>query len=353
FKRHLSTVTSIQDLLPRLKKVFGGMKTIISLLLFLASLSQAGGQTITGNPEVSLSSDCYIPWARVDNCLVGTEGYCTCNLNQPSGRVLWVRSDGSLANQQYTDSSSKLIVTSSSKINNETFTCVWESALGKQNAQTFNVLYPKGPTTMSLRALGVRETFDLCPAKSNSITVVCEVPKDAVYPKPWFHFTVNGTIPVYDWYSGDLVNGVYRYNQTIKVERGGDLSVYCWPGNSCTRSVSFIEKTLKITVREPPSNYPEITINGKTYTGIDSSAVNVQEGTRLIVSCKVSGGMPAVKEVTLTCGAQQKKSSSGGLATLSFNASRKSLTRPLCSCRASHVTGCYDKQTFVRLNVAA
>lgn len=361
-------LTTVQDGTSRVN-VFCSVNVTVSTLgqgshEFSAVLSSRNGvqsrsqpvQVEFSLPEVALNRDCYYPWSRVDNCLLAPLGSCTCDLvkaGYPEGRAEWFWLER-LANQEWVNGSSTLFVTTpktSTNTKTRKFECVGTSALGKQEkGAEFEVKFPYGPSTMSLRLTNGNgdNTFDLCPGGPEALKIECDVPVANVFPSPWFHFRVNDDRPVYDWYLGEELRTIHRFNYSIKPATGGPQNVSCQPTNSCSKG--FVKDNITINVREPPKAPPSLVINGRSYSGQGLSSDVIRTGENVTVSCRVDGGVPRVSDVTLRCPGQTLTSRGNSAQLTVFRASRQ-LSGQSCSCSARHVTGCYSGRTDVALNV--
>ena len=94
-----------------------------------------------------------------------------------------------------------------------------------------------------------------------------------------------------------------------------------------------------------PVRFSSCDNNGQDFRGSDPShVIQVTEGVQSNLTCHVSGGVPATTHTTIVCDGLP-------LSNSSFVFTRH-MDGKLCICSGSHVSGCYNKTTAVKLDVA-
>ncbi|XP_035829199.1 uncharacterized protein LOC118478894 [Aplysia californica] len=96
---------------------------------------------------------------------------------------------------------------------------------------------------------------------------------------------------------------------------------------------------------EPPKTAPTLVINGKTFTDVSAgNTVVLEAGTEHSVACHVDGRFPEISasDISLQCGGRDVTDGKivPSLLSVCFNETS-------CSCRAEHLSGCYDLTTEV------
>ncbi|KAK3758268.1 hypothetical protein RRG08_055199 [Elysia crispata] len=114
------------------------------------------------------------------------------------------------------------------------------------------------------------------------------------------------------------------------------------------------DKETTITFRKPPHALPQMTVDSKSYQGVNpSNIVTLTEGYSGDVTCRVEGGYPAAHTTQLKCG-QLVDTGAGHTAALSFQADQltREMNGAVCTCTSQHDSGCYsNNETQLTINV--
>ena len=107
--------------------------------------------------------------------------------------------------------------------------------------------------------------------------------------------------------------------------------------NSLCQIFFFFQILLFSYIPAPPDLAPRLTINNKVYQDTDKTTdfAYLQVDETFSIDCTADGGFPQTTDIRVMCGGEIV---AGKEMNFSIN---KNATK--CSCSASHVSGCYEK----------
>uniref|UniRef100_A0A0B7AQ15 Ig-like domain-containing protein n=1 Tax=Arion vulgaris TaxID=1028688 RepID=A0A0B7AQ15_9EUPU len=303
-------------------------------------------------PSVGIARDCpngpYINNSYID-ARFGAEMTCRCEMTDvgiPFGQAVWYgTSEAAKSEINMTDRSATIRLTYNSSDPNPMLECRAKTVLNTTYiGYQYRPKYAIGPQKVNISVSD--PFFNLCPSNNRNATVMCTVPTDQVNPEPKFNILMDGTYLVLGQTGQKLTEG-YTYSVRFRPQSSGDVDIICRAENSIftdlyTSSVSNME------IREPPKAAPKITLLVEGTAFVPESA-SIKSGETITVTCIVDGGLPIVQSVFLQCG-YFKQDVAGNRATLVMTATA-SISKQICTCKAVHVTGCYDQVATISLLV--
>uniref|UniRef100_A0A0B7AR22 Ig-like domain-containing protein n=1 Tax=Arion vulgaris TaxID=1028688 RepID=A0A0B7AR22_9EUPU len=305
--------------------------------------------TLLSFPTVDLADNCPSgPSVKDGYISAGTQASCKCVVTAtgyPPGRAQWYTAYGAKVGTNENDGSASLSVTDSST--DTRYTCQPLTVLSYPEPQKlfFNPIFAVGPTNL---IIDISDKFPLCPSNNSTLRITCRVPQDKVVPQPIFTITINNKAEVVNQRGqlGGEFNSYFLSHPYRPVE-GGVLNIHCKATNQIFKDKFFdFERSLPI---EGPPNSPPVFKTSDNQPATGSNIAYVTDGSTAHLKCVVNGGYPDVTSVTIICG--NNRSTMNGLqATISVTIPSGS-TKLLCHCSASHVTGCYNKQSEIVLTL--
>jgi len=132
------------------------------------------------------------------------------------------------------------------------------------------------------------------------------------------------------------------FSYVISPYVGGVYDVTCEAVDMKGVTVGRSRKSLQLTFNQPPSAAPVISLNGKP-VGEDLTTLSLVEGDTYDVTCHVTGGFPQTTETLIECAGVPVHNN-----TFVFS---RDMSHHYCRCYGNHVSGCYKRQTKVKLDV--
>ncbi|BFZ25391.1 hypothetical protein BsWGS_28430 [Bradybaena similaris] len=302
-------------------------------------------------PRVRLGSSCeFGSSVRNGYILQGTVATCRCELSSegsPPGFAQWFTNNGSKLGVR--DADGTAVLTLDRIVQGLSYVCRPQSPLNQSVAPvqgvSFHPEYAGGPTQVQI---DMSDSFPLCPSESLKYYITCKVPHDQVVPRPLFTISVdNNTVISNQTGQFNEVTKHFQLTHTFRPDSGGILRIHCKAANEIfPERFTMLERPLIINY--PPRQPPRLkTQYDQPQEG--SREAYVTDRSAVALTCLVEGGYPPVNNVVIVCGGNTT-TTSGPMAMASVRIPDGAQAL-VCSCSASHITGCYHLRTEIVLTL--